>query len=114
MSTLKELIKGEISKEVKMGFPSGSDGKEPAYNTGDPGSIPYGSGSTQCGKEVKILNIFNKTIICRCAKSLQSCPTLCDAMVCNSTSLLCPWGSPGNSTGVGYHALLQGIFFTQG
>ena len=27
---------------------------------------------------------------------------------------LCPWDSPGKNTGVGYHALLQGIFPTQG
>ena len=28
--------------------------------------------------------------------------------------LLCPWNSPGQNTGVGCHALLQGIFLTQG
>ena len=28
--------------------------------------------------------------------------------------LLCPWDSPGKHTGVGCHALLQGIFPTQG
>ena len=28
--------------------------------------------------------------------------------------LLCPWNSPGKSTGVSFHALLQGIFSTQG
>ena len=28
--------------------------------------------------------------------------------------LLCPWGSPDEDTGVGCHALLQGIFLTQG
>ena len=28
--------------------------------------------------------------------------------------LLCPWHSPGNNTGVGCHALLQGIFLTPG
>ena len=28
--------------------------------------------------------------------------------------LLCPWDSPGQNTGVGCHALLQGIFPTQG
>ena len=28
------------------------------------------------------------------------------------TSLLCPWGSPGKNTGVGCHAVLQGIFLT--
>ena len=30
------------------------------------------------------------------------------------TRLLCPWDSPGKHTGVGCHALLQGIFPTQG
>ena len=30
------------------------------------------------------------------------------------TKLLCPWDSPGNNSGVGYHGLLQGIFPTQG
>ena len=28
--------------------------------------------------------------------------------------LLCPWDSPGENTGVGCHALLQGLFLTQG
>ena len=28
--------------------------------------------------------------------------------------LLCPWNSPGKNTGVGCHALLQGIFWNQG
>ena len=32
----------------------------------------------------------------------------------NPLRLLCPWDSPGKNTGVGYHALLQGIFPTQG
>ena len=31
-----------------------------------------------------------------------------------STRLLCPWNSPGRSTEVGCHALLQGIFLIQG
>ena len=30
------------------------------------------------------------------------------------TGLLCPWDSPGKNTGVGCHALLQGIVPTQG
>ena len=30
------------------------------------------------------------------------------------TRLLCPWGSPGKNTGVGFHDLLQEIFLTQG
>ena len=31
-----------------------------------------------------------------------------------STRLLCPWDSPGKNTGVGCHALLQGIIPNQG
>ena len=58
------------------------------------------------------------------AKSLQSCPTLCDPMDCSlpgfsihgilqrphglqPTRLLHPWDSPGKNTGVGCHFLLQ-------
>ena len=49
------------------------------------------------------------------AKSLQSCPTLYDAMDHTQPArLLCPWDSPGKNTRVGYYALPQGIFPTQG
>ena len=47
------------------------------------------------------------------AKSLQLCPTLCDPIE-YSPRLLCLWDSPGKNTGGGFHALLQGIFLTQG
>ena len=43
----------------------------------------------------------------------QSCPTLCDPVDCSLPGFLCPWDSPGKTTGVGYHFLLQGIFPTQ-
>ena len=43
----------------------------------------------------------------------QSCPTL-QPHVLGTTRLLCPWDSPGKNTGVGCHALLQGIFLPQG
>ena len=48
------------------------------------------------------------------ANFFQSCPTLCDPMDCSSTRLLCLWDSPEKNTGVGCHALLQGIFLNQG
>ena len=35
-------------------------------------------------------------------------------MDCSLLELLCPWDFPGKNTGVGYHALLQGISPTQG
>ena len=40
------------------------------------------------------------------AKSLQSCPTLCDP-IDQPTRLPRPWNSPGKNTGVGCHFLLQ-------
>ena len=43
------------------------------------------------------------------AKSLQSCPTLCDPIDGSPTRLPCPWDSPGKNTGVGCHFLLQWI-----
>ena len=41
------------------------------------------------------------------AKSLQSCPTLCDPHRQQPTRLPCPWDSPGKNTGVGCRFLLQ-------
>ena len=41
------------------------------------------------------------------AKSLQSCPTLCDPHRRQPTRPHHPWDSPGKNTGVGCHFLLQ-------
>ena len=41
------------------------------------------------------------------AKSLQSCPTLCDPI--DGSPPGSPWDSPGKNTGVGCHFLLQCI-----
>ena len=51
-----------------------------------------------------------------CAESLQSCLTLCNPvdLWTIASTLLCPWDSLGKDTGAGCHALLQGIFPTQG
>ena len=45
----------------------------------------------------------------------QQCQSLSRAGLCDPTDcrLLCLWNSPGKNTGVGCHALLQGIFPTQ-
>ena len=59
-------------------------------------------------------NIFTKHMLCvrhcsrHCAKSLQSCLTL-QPYGLEPVRLLCPWDSPGKKSGVGFHALLQGI-----
>ena len=44
----------------------------------------------------------------------QSCPILCDPMDCNPPGFSVLGDSPGKNTGMGCHALLQGIFLTQG
>ena len=49
-----------------------------------------------------------------CAWVTQSCPTLCDPMECSLPGSSVHGDSPGKSTGVGCHALLQVIFPTQG
>ena len=49
-----------------------------------------------------------------CAKLLTSCPTLFDPMDCYPSGSSVHGDSPGKNTGVGGHALIQGIFPTQG
>ena len=49
-----------------------------------------------------------------CAKSLQLCPSLCDSMDYRPLGFSVHGNSPDKNTGVGCHALLQGIFPTQG
>ena len=63
----------------------------------------------------------NLVCVCVCVcwgwgvvKSLQSCPTLCDPMDCSPPGSSVHGDSPGKSTGVECHALLQGIFPTRG
>jgi len=49
-----------------------------------------------------------------CAVCAQLCLTLCDPMDCSPPGSSVHGDSPGKNTGVGCHALLQGIFPTQG
>ena len=44
----------------------------------------------------------------------QLCPTPCDPMYCSPPGCSVHGDSPGKNTGAGCHALLQGIFPTQG
>ena len=53
-------------------------------------------------------------VSCVHAKSLQSCPTLCNPLDCSPPGSSCPWASPGKNTVVGCNFLLQGIFPIQG
>ena len=47
-------------------------------------------------------------------KSLQSCPILCTPMDCSPPGYSVWEDSPGKNTGVGCHALIQGLFPSQG
>ena len=51
--------------------------------------------------------------VCKCLAA-QSCLTLCDPMDYSLPGSFVHGDSPGKNTGVGCHALLQGIFPTQG
>ena len=53
---------------------------------------------------------WDYTVLCLV---IQSCPTLCDPMDCSLPGSSVHLDSPGRNTGVGCHALLQGIFPTQ-
>ena len=52
--------------------------------------------------------------MCECVKVTQSCPTLCDPKGYSPPGSSVHGDSPGKNTRVGCHALLQGIFPTQG
>ena len=61
------------------------------------------------------------TQLCGKRSRVCVCICVCHSVVSNSllscilpTRLLCLWNSPGKNTGVACHALLQGIFLTQG
>ena len=51
---------------------------------------------------------------CMCAKSFHLHPTVCDSMDYSQPGSSLHGDSPGKTTRVGCHALLQGIFPTQG
>ena len=59
-------------------------------------------------------NVFSYLMFAMLCLVSQSCPTLCDPMDCSLPGFSVHGGSLGKNTGVGCHALLQGIFPTQG
>ena len=59
----------------------------------------------------KTRNLVRSSVLCLVA---QSCLTLCNPMDCSLPGFFVHGDSPGKNTGVGCHALLQGIFPTQG
>ena len=70
-----------------------------------------------CGRMSSILDLPSQTgRVCACERVsvAKSGPTLCHPLVCSPPGSSCPWDSPGKNAEVGCHALLQGIFPTQG
>ena len=57
---------------------------------------------------------YNHYFIDRKVKVTRSCRTLCNPMDCSLLGSSVHGDSPGKNTGVGCHALLQGIFPIQG
>ena len=77
-----------------------------------PSSLRFLSSYSKSHKKTeKNLNIFHIKVKVEVA---QSCLTLCDPMVCSSSGSSVHMDSLGKNTGVGCHAVLQGIFPTQG
>ena len=66
------------------------------------------------GKQSWQVPICGWQYACMCTKLLPLCLTLCDTMDCSPPSSSVHGDSPGKNTGMSRHALLQGIFATQG
>ena len=66
-------------------------------------------GGVLCDASTSILS--SNLCVQSCFSHVQLFVTLWTAL---SARFFCPWGCPGRNTGVGCHALLQGIFPTQG
>ena len=59
------------------------------------------------------LSNYLSLLWCVCMLSCFSHDQLLQPYGPQPTGLFCPWDSPGKNTGLGFHALLQGIFPTQ-
>ena len=88
--------------------PSATWGQGPALLRPDssPGAHPgRPQGPRVDGRSVLCL-LRARVLACSCA---QPCPTLCNPME-RSLPVSSVWDFPGGNTGVGCHALLQGLF----
>ena len=57
--------------------------------------------------------VTSEALLCLCLLT-QSCPTVYHPTDCSPSRSSVHGDSPGKNTGMGFHALLQGIFPTQG
>ena len=67
--------------------------------------------SSEAGVSPRPLSPSHLCVLCLVT---QSCPTLCNPMDYSPSGFSVHEDSPGKNTGVGCHALFQGIFSTQG
>ena len=68
------------------------------------------------GQEINLYQHFRSplpTIVLSLCLVTQLCPTPCDTMNCHLPGSFVQGNSPGKNAGVGCHALLWGIFWTQ-
>ena len=65
-------------------------------------------------KVIKCKHLTHVNTYCACMLSCFICIRYFATLRTVVCRLLCPWDSPGKDTGVARHALLQGIFPTQG
>ena len=60
-----------------------------------------------------LMKVKEESETCVCLV-IRSCPTLCNSIDCSQSGSSVHGESPGKNTGEGHHALLQGMFPTQG
>ena len=75
-------------------------------NTGNPHASNVWQLHRPSVRELRYLLMYGR-VAAATAKSLRSCPTLCDPHRQQPTRLLCPWDSPSTNTRVGCYFLLQ-------
>ena len=102
---------------------AGSLGSREAGRMGFPWRTPHASPQSRKSCSLLVVNSDGDFLLhlysplkslCVCTRLVtQSCPTLCNPMDCSSPDSSVHGDSPGKTTGVGCHTLLQGIFPTQ-
>ena len=73
-------------------------------------TVSFSRGSSQPRDGTQV----SRTAAAAAAKSLQSCPTLCNPIDGSPPGSPCPWDSPGKNTGVGCHSRTAAGLFSSG
>ena len=115
---LLQCMKGKSESKVAQLCPTLSDPMDCSL----PGSSVHGIFQARVLEWVAIafssylsrIRQMNGMIFCCCCSVTQLYPTLCNPMDCSLPGSSVHRDTPGKNTEVGCHALLQGIFPTQG